>query len=53
MALGDDVSDLNEAHLFYDELLNIFNDLFDDYKLVSKKNKLLKKDYASLSNELE
>ncbi|CAL9078853.1 unnamed protein product [Musa textilis] len=43
MALDDKVSSSFEANLSFDELLNTFYDLFDEYKLVSKKYKLLKK----------
>ena len=51
MALGDEVSNSIEAHLSFDELLNAFHDLFDEYKLVSRKYKLLKKEHASLVSE--
>ena len=36
IVLNDEVSDLIESYLAYDDLLNGFNDLYDKCKLVGK-----------------
>ena len=48
MALNDEVSDSIKSYLAYDDLLIIFNDLYDECKLLGKKYKLLKNEHASL-----
>ena len=48
-----EVNNSTEVSLPYDEILNVFHDLFDEYKLIGKKYKLLKKKHASLVSEFD
>ena len=49
MAIGDEVTNLIDADLSFDELLNAFHDLFDECKTISRKYKLLKNEHDSLT----
>ena len=48
MAIGEEVTNLIDADLSFDELLNAFHDLFDECKIISRKYKLLNKEHDSL-----
>ena len=49
MAIGEEVTNLIDANLSFDELLNTFYDLFDECKIISRKYKLLKREHDSLT----
>ena len=49
MAIGEEVTNLIDADLSFDELLNAFHDLFDECKIISRKYKLLKKEHDGLT----
>ena len=51
MAIGEEVTSSIDANLSFDELLNVFHDLFDECKSISKKYKLLKKEHDSLVSD--
>ncbi|CAL9093950.1 unnamed protein product, partial [Musa textilis] len=51
MALGDEVSELFNEDLSFNELLNAFHELFDECKSISKKFNLLK-EHALLQDKL-
>ena len=53
MAIGDEVTNLIDADLSFDELLNAFHDLFDECKTISRKYKLLKKEHDSLTRNFD
>ena len=53
MALGGEVYDLINEDLYFDELSITFHELFDEYKPISKKFNLLKKEHALLQNKLD
>ena len=48
MAIREEVTNLIDADLSFDELLNAFHDLFDECKIISRKYKLLKNKHDSL-----
>lgn len=50
MAFNDEVNDSIKTPLPYNELLDAFHDLFDEFKLVDKNYKLLNKDHAYFSS---
>ena len=52
MAIGEEVTNLIDADLSFDELLNAFHDLFDECKIINRKYKLLKKEHDSLTCDL-
>ena len=49
MAIGEEVTNLLDADLSFDELLNAFHDLFDECKIINRKYKLLKKEHDSFT----
>ncbi|CAL9149786.1 unnamed protein product [Musa hybrid cultivar] len=53
MAIGEEVTNLIDAGLSFDELLNIFHDLFDECKTISRKYKLLKNKHDSLVSNFD
>ncbi|GAV86076.1 hypothetical protein CFOL_v3_29509 [Cephalotus follicularis] len=56
MALEEDTSgdeSENEVNFTFDELQNAYENLFKEYECVCLKNKSLKKNVISMSNELE
>ena len=53
MAIGEEVMNLIDADLSFDELLNAFHDLFDECKIISRKYKLLKKEHDSLTCDFD
>ena len=53
MAIGEEVTNLLDADLSFDELLNAFHDLFDECKIINRKYKLLKKEHDSLTCDFD
>ncbi|CAL9769382.1 unnamed protein product [Musa acuminata subsp. burmannicoides] len=53
MTIGEEVTNLIDADLSIDEFLNAFHGLFDEYKTISRKYKLLKKEHDILINNFD
>ncbi|CAL9078483.1 unnamed protein product [Musa textilis] len=53
MVFNNEVFDSPETSLSHDELLESFQNLYDELKKISKKYSLLKTDYISLANEFD
>ena len=53
MAIGEGVSNLIDVYLSFDKLLNAFYDLFDEWKIISRKYKLLKKEHDTLVSNFD
>ena len=53
VAFDDEVCDSIETSLLYNKLLDAFHDLYDEFKLVGKKYKLLKKNHTSISSKFK
>ena len=53
MATREEVTNLLDADLSFDELLNAFHDLFDECKVINRKYKLLKRVHDNLTCEFD